>query len=135
MNTTLKIGDQGEIQFTVEAAQMIQFDDPRMPAVLSTPSLIWFLEHAAINALAPALGPDECSLGTHIDIQHLAPTPQGAAVRCTARVIHTEGATVTFQVEAHDGQDRIARGIHRRSIVRIERFAARVRKKQGRAAG
>lgn len=130
MQTNPKIGDVGEIRFIVDSSHVIQFDDPRMPAVLSTPSLIWFLEHAAINALAPLLESDECSLGTHVDVQHLAPTPPGDDVVCTARVIHTEGPTITFQVEAHDGTERIARGMHKRSVVRIERFAARVQKKQ-----
>jgi predicted thioesterase len=51
-------------------------------------------------------------------------------VTCRARVIHVDGAIVTFQVEAHDGVEPIARGIHRRAVINVERFARRVQKKQ-----
>ena len=57
--------------FVVEANHAIDFGPPA-PAVLSTPSLIWHLEHAAIEALKPFLAPGEISLGTAIDIQHLS---------------------------------------------------------------
>jgi predicted thioesterase len=130
MKKNPRIGDSGEIRFVVDTPHLIEFAEEKMPAVLSTPSLIWFLEHAAIQALSDLLDPGECSLGTQVDVQHLAPTPLGAAVVCTARVIHVEGPSVTFQVEAHDGRERVARGVHKRAVVSIERFATRVRQKQ-----
>ena len=64
-----------------------------------------------------------------IDLRHLAPTPAGASVTCLARVIATEGSTVTFHVEARDEQEIVARGLHKRGIIRIESFARRVARK------
>jgi predicted thioesterase len=70
-------------------------------------------------------------VGVHVDVRHLAATPPGQRVVCTARVIHVEGAVVSFQIEARDQQELIARGLHKRRVIQAERFAARVRRKQG----
>jgi predicted thioesterase len=69
-------------------------------------------------------------VGSFIVVEHLAPTPHGFTVTCRARVIHVDGAVVTFQVEAHDGIEPIARGIHRRRVIDVDRFARRVERKQ-----
>lgn len=126
----VKIGDQAEVQFVVDRSHAIEFADEQMPAVLSTPSLVGFLERAARLTLAPQLAPEESSVGAAIEVRHLAPTPLGERVVCRARVIHVEGRQVTFQVEAFDSHERIARGMHKRSVIRIERFAARLQRKQ-----
>ena len=120
-------GTTGERQFVVEARHTIEF--PGVAPVLSTPSLIWFLEHAAIEALRFVLEPDELSVGTEIDLQHLAPTPLGQSVTCLARVVRAEGPKVSFQVEARDGQELIARGSHTRWVVRAASFARRIQAK------
>lgn len=112
--------------FVVDATHTIEFAPPA-PAVLSTPSLIWHLAHAAIDALKPFLAPDEISLGTGIDLQHLAPTPVGGQVTCTARIVRAEGTRVLFQLEARDERALIARGLHRRAFVSAEAFAIRLR--------
>ena len=129
MKSPVKVGATGEANFTVEAKHTIDFNQPGLPPVLSTPSLIWFLEHAAIAALEPALDPGEVSLGTEVEIQHLAPTPVGLKVACTARVVRADGPAVGFQVEARDEHELIARGLHQRRIVRVEGFAKRVQAK------
>ena len=101
-----------------------------MPAVLSTPTLIWFLENSAREALLPMFESGEACVGVHVDVQHLAATPLGRQVRCRARVVHVDGRFVTFQVEAHDEHELIARGTHKRAIVDIERFTKSVLRKQ-----
>ncbi len=131
MKSTPKIGDTGELEFTVDARHVIDFADDALPAVLSTPNLINHLERAAREAIAAHLESGESSLGTQIDVQHLAPTPLDQKVVCRARVIHVDGGTITFQIEARDEQDLIARGSHKRSVVHKDRFAARVRRKSG----
>jgi predicted thioesterase len=81
MKTPSRVGTTGEQRFVVEARHAIDFASGGMPAVLCTPWLIWFLEHAAREAVLPLLEPGESTVGTHIDIQHLAATPAGQAVR------------------------------------------------------
>jgi predicted thioesterase len=129
MRSTPKVGDTGEIRLVVEAPHTIDFADDQMPAVFSTPQLILHLEHAARKAIASVLESGENSVGIHVDVQHLAPTPMGQEVVCSARIIHVDGATITFQLEAHDEQDMIARGLHKRAVIKVDRFAKRVRKK------
>ena len=97
-----------------------------MPAVLSTPRLIGLFERTAREALETFLEPNERTVGIEIELRHLAPTPLGKSVTCTARVIHAEGAQVTFQIEARDEQEIIARGLHKRAVIRVEDFARRV---------
>lgn len=124
-----KVGDRGEIRFVASAEHAIDFSDDTMPAVLSTPALVYHLEYAGVNALAPLLEPHERCVGTTVDIQHLAPTPLGQHVVCVARVINVDGPLVMFQVEAHDEHELIARGLHQRSVIDAARFARRVLKK------
>jgi fluoroacetyl-CoA thioesterase len=64
-----------------------------------------------------------------IEVRHVAPTPLGHTVTSTARIIQVEGARITFQVEAQDETELIARGVHRLQVIQVEGFAKRVRAK------
>jgi fluoroacetyl-CoA thioesterase len=124
-----KVGMVGELRFVVEQRHAIDFAEAGMPAVLCTPWLIWFLEHAARAAVLPLLEPGESTVGTEIQVSHLAPTPLGQSVRCQARVLFAERNEVSFQLEAHDEYERIARGSHRLRVIQADRFAKRVGQK------
>jgi len=97
--------------------------------VLSTPRLIGLLEMTCRNLLAEMLPPGQDSVGTHVDLRHLAATPVGMQVLCQAEILSVEGRRVNFRVEAFDEMERIAEGTHQRFVVDVERFAARVRAK------
>src|SRR6185369_8149869 len=129
MKSLPKIGTAGELQFTVEQKHVIDFATDGMPAVLSTPNLIGLLERTARQTLAAFLEADERSVGIEIELRHLAATPLGQEVTCTARVISTDGAQVGFQVEARDRHELIARGLHKRAVIRVDSFARRVQRK------
>lgn len=130
MKSLPKSGTLGEVHFVVEPRHAIDFAEGGMPAVLSTPWLIWYLEHAAREAVLPLLEPSESTVGMQVEVRHLAPTPVGNTVTCRARVLFAEGNEVSFQLEAHDERERIARGSHRLSVIRVDRFAQRVAKKK-----
>ncbi len=133
MRSVPKIGAVGEQRFVVEPKHAIDFADLDMPAVLCTPWLIWFLEHAAREAVLPCLEASESTVGTEIEVQHFAATTLGQAVVCQARVVRVDGSEVWFQLEARDESETVARGFHKLRIIRKDRFAGRVRKKtQGR---
>ncbi len=125
-----RIGMTAEERIVVGPSNIIVFADARMPAVLSTPWLIAHLEYAARNAIAPCLDEHERSVGTYLDVEHLAPVPEGFHVVCRARVIHAEGTVVTFQVEAHDGVEVVSRGLHKRRVIDVDRFARRLQRKR-----
>jgi fluoroacetyl-CoA thioesterase len=131
MKGSPKIGTTGEYQFVVEPKHAIDFADERMPAVLSTPWLIWFLEHAAREAMLPLLSEGESTVGTLVEAQHLAATPVGQTVRCVARVVGVEGRVISFSLEARDEHELICRGFHKLRVINVDRFAQRVRGKAG----
>ncbi len=72
MKSLPKCGTFGEVRFVVEPRHAIDFAEGGMPAVLSTPWLIWFLEHAAREAVLPLLDPGESTVGTEVEVRHLA---------------------------------------------------------------
>ena len=100
--------------------------------VLATPVMINLIEAAALAAIEHLLPPGYQSLGTHLDVRHVAATPVGMKVSATARVTRVDGRTVTFSVEARDEKDLIGDGTHQRVIVNVEKFDARVQKKLAR---
>ena len=133
MKLPIKAGMSAEERVVVGPSNRIVFADDRMPAVLSTPWLVAHLEYAARDAIAPCLTDDERSVGTFLEVEHLAPVPEGLTVRCRARVITSDGPVVTFQVDAHDGLEVVARGLHRRRVIDVDRFARRVARKRAAA--
>jgi fluoroacetyl-CoA thioesterase len=130
------IGATGEQRFVVEPKHAIDFAGEQMPAVLSTPWLIWFLEHAARGAVLPWLEAGESTVGTFVEVRHLAATPVGQTVTCLARIVQVEGRAISFQLEAHDEHEVVARGFHKLRVISASRFADKVHEKAaGRNAG
>src|SRR5687767_10097285 len=103
-----RIGSSLESRFRVESAHTIDFAIAGLPKVLATPWLIWFMERAALELVEPHLDPGEITVGTHVDIEHLAPALEGDEVACLAKVIHHDGPVCTFQVEARSGEECLA---------------------------
>jgi fluoroacetyl-CoA thioesterase len=126
---TPKIGTVGEERFIVDEQHLIDFAHDGMPQILCTPSLIWFLEHAARNAMLPLLEPGESTVGVIVNVEHTAPTPPGAQVVCRARVIYADGPLISFQLEAHDEHEQIARGTHKLRVIEASRLNKRVQQK------
>ena len=97
--------------------------------VLATPVMINLIEAAALAAVEQSLPEEHQSLGTRLDISHIAATPVGMRVRATAEVVHVEGRTIRFRVRAEDERELIGEGDHERVVVNVARFDERVRKK------
>jgi fluoroacetyl-CoA thioesterase len=97
--------------------------------VLATPVMINLIEAAALAAIEHLLPAGYQSLGTHLDVRHLAATPVGMKVRATARVTKVDGRAVSFEVSAHDERDLIGDGLHERVVVNVAKFDQRVQRK------
>ena len=97
--------------------------------VLATPVMINLIEAAALKAIEHLLPAGYQSLGTHLDVRHLAATPVGMKVRATARVTKADGRAVSFEVSAHDERDLIGDGLHERVVVNVAKFDQRVQRK------
>jgi fluoroacetyl-CoA thioesterase len=94
--------------------------------VLATPHLIGHLEMTARNSVKPLLDPGHDTVGTQVNVAHLAATPMGMNVTFRSEVISVEDRRINFKVEAFDEKEKIAEGTHQRAIVNIAKFATRV---------
>jgi predicted thioesterase len=97
--------------------------------VLATPVMINLIEAAALAAVEQSLPENHQSLGTHLDVTHIAATPVGMRVRATAEVVKVEGRTIWFRVRSEDERELIGEGTHERVVVNVERFDKRVQEK------
>lgn len=95
-------------------------------AVLATPVMINLIEEAALDALEASLPDGKQSLGTHLDVSHIAATPTGMKVVATATIVGIDNRTVDFEVEVEDEEEIIGKGHHTRVVVSAARFQDRV---------
>ena len=102
--------------------------------VLATPVLVGLMEEAALIAVEGLLPPGHQTVGTRLDITHVAATPVGLHVIARAELTRIDGRRLTFRIWADDERDRIGEGTHERIIVNVERFDARAQEKAPRRA-
>jgi fluoroacetyl-CoA thioesterase len=105
-----------------------------MPPVFATAMLVGFVEWACIEALRPYLEEGERTVGTHIEISHVAATPAGMTVAAEVELVKIQGRRLRFKVSCRDDLDLVAEGFHERSSIDGAKFAARVSAKSARAA-
>jgi fluoroacetyl-CoA thioesterase len=136
MKDTLKIGIEHQFSFhlpdtkTVPALYPESPEFQAMPEVFATGYMVGFLEWACIDAIKPHLDwPEEQSLGTHINVSHTAATPPGLNLTARVKLVGINGQRLTFEVEADDGVDVIAKGTHERFVIDKARFDKKIRDK------
>ena len=118
----IKIGMSAERSLIVPVERTVGHFVKGMPMVFATPMMILEMELASADAIKPCLEPGWVTVGTEVDIRHLAATPVGAAVRTIARVVAVERRVIRFEVEAFDDKRRIGEGRHARGLVNVEAF-------------
>jgi len=97
--------------------------------VLATPVMINVIEAAALAAVERLLPAGHQSLGTVLNVRHIAATPVGMRVTATATVQKVDGRTIYFAVEARDARELIGDGTHERVVVNVAKFDQRVQRK------
>jgi len=97
--------------------------------VLATPQMILLVEQAGVAAIDHLLPPGYLTVGAHLDVRHLAPTPVGFQVRAVAELVEVDGRRLSFRVTVHDDAEMVGEGRHERYIVDLERFGRRVAEK------
>jgi fluoroacetyl-CoA thioesterase len=90
--------------------------------VLATPVMVGLMEVAARNLVDPHLEPGHMTVGTGINIKHLAATPQGMRVRARAELLSVKGHRLEFKVEAFDEREKVGAGTHTRAIINVRQF-------------
>jgi predicted thioesterase len=93
-------------------------------AVLATPRLVALCEEATVAAVAGDIDPGQTTVGTRVELDHLRPSPVGAQVTASATLVSVDGRRLTFDVEASDAGDVVARGVVVRALVDRTRFEA-----------
>lgn len=126
----IKPGATGEARLTVTADRTADAMGNRGVTVLATPFLVGLLEAAANAVLAPHLPPGAGTVGTMVEMRHLAATPVGLTVRARATLAETDGRRFLFAVEAWDDREKVAEGRHERYLVPdLARLVERAMKK------
>lgn len=133
MKTSLTAGLAGKREFAVGRDSTIGFmgEDAR---VYATPMLVRDIEVTCRELLLEHLDPGEDSVGTRVEIDHLAPTLLGMKVAIEAKLAELKGRAATFEITASDGIDQVCRGRHMRFIVSVEQTRQRLKQKQAKAA-
>jgi predicted thioesterase len=122
----IKVGMSAERILVVPPERAVGHFVPHMPMVYATPMMILEMEMTAGDAVNKYLKPGWVTVGTEVDVRHLAATPVGARVRTTARVVAVERRVIRFEVEAFDDKRRIGEGRHARGLVNVESFTRRL---------
>jgi len=97
--------------------------------VFGTPAMIALMEEASINTVDKNLPDGYATVGTELNIKHIAATPEGMNVTASAELIKIDGRKLTFKVEAFDEAEKIGEGSHQRYIIELDRFRDRARNK------
>lgn len=136
MKDTMKPGIEAELKLDIPASKTVPALYPEsaefqeMPEVFATGYLVGFLEWACIKAIKPHLDwPSEQTVGTHIDVSHIAATPTGFEVTAKVKLIKVDGRRLLFEVEAHDSVEMISKGKHERFIINKEKFNSKMKEK------
>lgn len=126
----IPIGAKREQTLLVTTEYAINFMGNEGARVLGTPFLIAFMEITSRNLLLDYIDKGFDSVGTTVNVRHLAATPLGMSVRFHSQVVKVEDRRVTFRVSAHDEKELVGEGEHERFIVNVERFAQRLAAKR-----
>ncbi len=127
--TEIVPGLKNEMQYIVEEKHTAQHLGSGGVPVLATPMMIAWMEETSRGVVEPRLPQGQLTVGSHLDIRHLAPTPVGKRVTVRAELLSIEGRKLTFRVEARDEQEQVGQGTHERFIIDMAKFGQRVANK------
>ncbi len=94
--------------------------------VYSTPAMVGLMENTACLCIGSLLDEGLDTVGIQIDVKHVKATKIGASVSCEARLVDVDGKKLTFEIEAHDEEGLIGSSLHKRYIIEVEKFLARL---------
>lgn len=98
--------------------------------VYATPAMISLMENTAYESVAQYLEDGCGTVGTSLNVKHVAATPIGMKVTCETELIKVDGRALTFEVKAYDACGIIGEGVHERFIIAEEKFLAKTKDKR-----
>ena len=117
-------------RLTVPAQAAVFSPGAEMPPVFATAQMIAFVEWTCVAALAPYLAPHQRTVGTGVEMTHIAATPTGMTVTAEVELVAFDGRVLRFKIACRDERELIGDGFHERTIVDHDRFMARLARKQ-----
>lgn len=123
--SNLKAGILGESSATVDPSNTAVAYGSGNVSVFATPAMIGLMEKAALSSVDPLLETGMTTVGTRVEVQHLAATPIGMKVVAVSELLEVDGKRLVFRVEARDEVEVVGRGTHERYIVPEEKFLSR----------
>ena len=129
----IRVGTEGEARVLVTGENAIDFLGVEGARVLATPYMIGYMERTCRDTALPLLDPGHDTVGTQVNVAHLAATPIGMTVRFLAEVTAVDGRRILFRVEAWDEKEKIGEGTHERAIVNVAKFATKLAEKKNQA--
>ena len=133
MKTTLQAGVARHVELEVDHERTIDFMGEKA-RVYATPMLVRDIEIACRELLLEHLDAGEDSVGTRVELDHLAATLMRMKVELDVRIVEVQGRAVTFEVEGRDAVEPIVRGRHARFVVDVAKTAQRLLAKAQKAA-
>ena len=138
MSAAIEPGLKGEIGLVVAEEHTARHLGSGSVSVLATPHMVLLMEQASVAAVDHLLPEGYCTVGAHLDVRHLAPTPEGFEVRAMAELIDVDGRRLTFRIQVFQApfsEDQlVGDGTHQRAIVNLQRFADSVAQKAASAS-
>ena len=125
----IPVGTKGEQKLLVTSEVAINFLGLEGARVLSTPHMIGFMERTCRDTVLPLLDAGQDTVGTEVNVKHLAAAPLGMAVTFSCEVTGTTDRRVQFRVEAWDEKEKIGEGMHERAIINVAKFATKLAEK------
>ena len=98
-------------------------------AVFATPAMVALIEETAWKSVEPYLADGQGSVGTKIDVSHVAPTPVGMEVICKTELVGIDGRCLKFKAEISDDKGLIGTAVHERFIISSDKFLAKANAK------
>ena len=128
---------QPDLKPGVTATERIRVDRHRTIAfmgeaarVYATPSMVSDVEYACLRLIQKHLPEEQSSVGMHVSVDHLAPTPLGGEVEIVVTVSAVDGRRVTLDARVHDAVELIGSGVHVRHVVDVARWMRRIEEKK-----
>jgi fluoroacetyl-CoA thioesterase len=121
----IKIGITGKAEALVNEGNTAKAMGSGNLEVFATPAMIALMEKAATLAVKDCLPEESSTVGTMINVKHIAASPIGMSIFAQATLIEADGKRLLFSVEAFDGKDRIGEGQHERFIIDVDKFMVR----------
>lgn len=127
----IEVGLVNEMTMTVQESDTARMNGGEsLPPVMSTPRIISYMERTAHYAILPFLPDGQTTVGTVVNIRHLAATPVGMEIRFRAELIEVDRRRLKFKVEAWDAAEKVGEGEHERFIIDRAKFDERLAQKE-----